>query len=222
MHVIKLLTPDRTNYRDGSRKEGSVWTPGVWRQARGAGEYNDSGWFHGYTTLSLALFIYSQHNIEDGFHAWIAETDGPIEWKLFKIGAQRMRIVREVSVVMPTKLQCLRFAILSARTVLPRGVIPAWEKWADDVLAAGIIDPWVKRGAARAAKIAWAESRAAESVAWAAAAVEWAEEGAGAWTAAVVAEVARVAKIVGVRQINFEALAEQAMKNKPPPPKDKK
>jgi len=116
-----------------------------------------------------------------------------------KLGARTLTTIREIDKPELTPEQRIYFAILCARSVVPRGRIPKWDMWADR---------WIdgtNRTRAATAAAATAAAWAAVNAAWAAARAAWAAADADAVNAAWAADAA-----AANTKIDFIALAHKA------------
>jgi len=176
------------------------------------------GVIHAYRDPILAVLMNPIHGgYGPNARLWECRIDGrrKILDDGLKLGVRTLTTVREIEKPELTPEQRIYFAILCARSVVPRGRIPKWDTWADRW-----IDGTNRTRAARAAaRDATADAaRAARAAAWAADAAR-AATAAAAWAAVNTAWAAARAAWAAVNaawaaaaniKIDFIALAHKA------------
>jgi len=185
----------------------------------------ENGVIHAYRDPILAVLLDPIHgDYGPDAKLWECRIDGrrKILDDGLKIGTRTLTTIREIEKPRITQNQRVYFAILCAKSVLPRGEIPEWDTWADRWIAgtnrtvvaapatadiwAAIAASWVARTAAwgaNAVYAAYVATRAADAYTAAARTAD-----ADAWTANGTTWAARAADTNS--KIDFVALAHQA------------
>jgi hypothetical protein len=233
MATLYKLTTQDWKTRAGCSEE-TLWGPGVRRSSTGPadGRLCSPSYIHAYTSPLLAILMNPIHAYIDNPVLWECEGEVILSDHL-KVGCYHLTTTKIIPTPVVTTEQRIRFAILCAMKVYKE---PTWNQWAHAWLTgadrsaeaawkvaratatwAAVAAPWAAEAAAEAvAEVAaawvaapWAAEAAAEAVAEAAAAwvaATWVAEVAAAW----VAEAAAAWAVVG-EQIDFEAIAKEAI-----------
>lgn len=187
MKCYKLLSQDMTSYR------GCSWTLGEWKGSNSLGPFCGPGGFHGYEHPLLAVLHNPLHaNIRDP-RLFEAEAAGEIahDGKM-QLKAQRMRIVREITVPAVSLEQRVAYGIYCAKAIYDD---PQWNSWADSWLSG--VDR--SRSAAKSV-VAYRQCKAAALAA-----------NAAGWAAAVAERAAEAALAAEEAGADLIACAERAM-----------
>ena len=205
MATLYKLTTQDWKTRAGCSEE-TLWGPGVRRSSTGPadGRLCSPSYIHAYTSPLLAILMNPIHAYIDNPVLWECEGEVILSDHL-KVGCYHLTTTKIIPTPVVTTEQRIRFAILCAMKVYKE---PTWNQWAHAWLTGA------DRSAEAAWKVAratatWAAEAAAEAVAEAAAAwvaATWVAEVAAAW----VAEAAAAWAVVG-EQIDFEAIAKEAI-----------
>lgn len=163
--IYKLTDQDMQTFNS------TKWVLGEWKETSGRGAMCGPGWLHSYADPRIAVMGNLIHASFVNPRIFRGEAEGETITDGFKHGDTRQRIVEELKLPIISREVSVRFAIYCAQDVLPKGVIPKWDKWAEEWLSGK------DKSAAAAAAAAWAAA--------------WAEEAAAAWAAEAAAAAVR-------------------------------
>ena len=129
MEVVYKLT-DQEMQTHGKTQ----WRLGAWREVRAEGPLCTPGWLHAYAHPYLAVLHNPIHANVANPRLFRAEAEGAIKRDgQMKLGAQKMRIIEEITVPVITSEQRIRYAIFVAAAVYHDA---AWTAWAAEAATA--------------------------------------------------------------------------------------
>jgi hypothetical protein len=187
---VKLTDAAAQSYNSTQWGEGVTNPAGV---LSGAGGLCSAGFYHGYRSPELALFLNPIHANFLPARLWLAEYRGTVEDNLgLKFGATEMRTVKELSVPKITGEQRVAFALFASAQVYDGAAFSEWASaWLSGEDRSEASARATSSAAYRAARAAadsaayWAAASATSSAAyWAA---HWAAASAAYWAAASAA-----------------------------------
>jgi hypothetical protein len=194
--------------------DGFQWEIGRWKSTSGEGELCGPGWLHAFSTPLLAVLHKAGCNIDDYDLLFEVEIEG-IKDESFKLGATRMRPLRQIEVPTLTIEQHIEYAIRVTQEAMriTNISIPIWSEWATkwlDGTDRSVIAAYA------AANAAYAAAYAANAAANAAYAADAAYAAANAARAAVyAANAAANAAYAAAYAANAANAAADVMKNTP-------
>ena len=152
----KLVSQDYKTYGN------TDWTTNEWKSAEGNRGLCTSGCFHAYESPELALFMNPIHADIENPRMLEVEVKDFVANDGTKIGYRKMRRIREITFVVPTVEQRVKFAIYAAKEVYKDSNFVIWannwisgkDRSTEAARAAEAAASWAARDAARAA--AWA------------------------------------------------------------------
>jgi hypothetical protein len=131
---------------------GYLWTLGEFNETSGKGGLCGPGWLHYYSDAKLAAFLNPMHAKFAQPRLFEIEVQGKIkEDRGLKYGCTKMRLVKELKFVEPTKKQLVKFAIYCTLEVCKDA---AFIKWATNWLNGTDRSVKTAKAAARAARAA--------------------------------------------------------------------
>lgn len=198
------------------------WALEEWKEVSGDGKLCGPGWLHAFPTLLLAV-LHKPACLSEEYNVLCEiEYEGCVRDEGFKLGATRMRPLRQIEPPQVTTEQIVEYAIRVSQEALCLAdvSIPVWKTWAEKWLSGEDRTAHVAADAARAAAYAALAARAAALAADAARAARAAADAADAARAAAdaalaAANAARAAALAATDaavRIDLAAIAERVCK----------